>query len=74
VPGNRKQQTQDGSFKRRSILPGAENPARDQPVDNTSLDLDQLLNKIIDLALDVTKGDSCLLYLFDENTNAFRSY
>jgi signal transduction protein with GAF and PtsI domain len=31
-----------------------------------SLDLDQVLHKIIDLVVDVTKGDSCLLYLLDE--------
>jgi signal transduction protein with GAF and PtsI domain len=32
-----------------------------------SLDLDQVLRQIIDLVVDVTKGDSCLLYLLDEN-------
>ena len=31
-----------------------------------SLDLDQVLHKIIDLVVDVTHGDSCLLYLLDE--------
>jgi signal transduction protein with GAF and PtsI domain len=31
-----------------------------------SLDLDQVLHKIIDLVVDVTTGDSCLLYLLDE--------
>jgi len=31
-----------------------------------SLDLDQVLHKIIDLVVDVTNGDSCLLYLLDE--------
>jgi GAF domain-containing protein len=31
-----------------------------------SLDLDQVLRQIIDLVVDVTKGDSCLLYLLDE--------
>ncbi len=31
-----------------------------------SLDLDQVLQKIIDLVVDVTHGDSCLLYLLDE--------
>ena len=31
-----------------------------------SLDLDQVLHKIIDLVVDVTRGDSCLLYLLDE--------
>lgn len=32
-----------------------------------SLDLDQVLSQIIDLVVDVTRGDSCLLYLLDEN-------
>jgi signal transduction protein with GAF and PtsI domain len=31
-----------------------------------SLDLDQVLRQIIDLVVDVTRGDSCLLYLLDE--------
>ena len=31
-----------------------------------SLDLSKVLHKIIDLVVDVTKGDSCLLYLLDE--------
>jgi signal transduction protein with GAF and PtsI domain len=31
-----------------------------------SLDLDQVLRQIIDLVVDVTHGDSCLLYLLDE--------
>jgi signal transduction protein with GAF and PtsI domain len=31
-----------------------------------SLDLDQVLHKIIDLVIDVTHGDSCLVYLVDE--------
>lgn len=31
-----------------------------------SLDLDQVLREIIDLVIDVTRGDSCLLYLLDE--------
>ncbi len=34
---------------------------------NSSLDLDKVLVKIIDLVVDVTHGDSCLLYLLDEN-------
>ena len=32
-----------------------------------SLDLDQVLRQIIDLVVEVTHGDSCLLYLLDEN-------
>ncbi len=31
-----------------------------------SLDLDQVLREIIDLVVDVTRGDSCLVYLLDE--------
>ena len=31
-----------------------------------SLDPDQILRHIIDLVVDVTRGDSCLLYLLDE--------
>lgn len=31
-----------------------------------TLDLDQVLREIIDLVVDVTRGDSCLLYLLDE--------
>src|SRR5262245_52292546 len=31
-----------------------------------SLDLDQVLRQIIDLVVDVTHGDSCLVYLLDE--------
>ena len=31
-----------------------------------TLDLDQVLSQIIDLVIDVTRGDSCLLYLLDE--------
>jgi GAF domain-containing protein len=31
-----------------------------------NLDLDEVLQKIIDLVVDVTHGDSCLLYLLDE--------
>src|SRR3989449_8012492 len=32
-----------------------------------SLDLDQVLRQIIDLVVDVTHGDSCLVYLLDES-------
>ncbi len=32
-----------------------------------NLDLDQVLNEIIDLVVDVTRCDSCLLYLVDES-------
>ena len=31
-----------------------------------NLDLDQVLHNVIELVVDVTKGDSCLLYLIDE--------
>src|SRR6058998_245484 len=31
-----------------------------------SLDLDQVLRQIIDLVIEVTRGDSCLVYLLDE--------
>src|SRR5215510_11284188 len=33
---------------------------------SSTLDLDQVLRQIIDLVVDVTHGDSCLLYLLDE--------
>jgi signal transduction protein with GAF and PtsI domain len=33
---------------------------------SATLDLDQVLSQIIDLVVDVTRGDSCLLYLLDE--------
>src|SRR5436309_126522 len=33
---------------------------------SATLDLDQVLRQIIDLVIDVTRGDSCLLYLLDE--------
>ena len=33
---------------------------------SATLDLDQVLRQIIDLVIDVTHGDSCLLYLLDE--------
>src|SRR5688572_32624453 len=32
----------------------------------STLDLDQVLSKIIDLVIDVTHGESCLVYLLDE--------
>jgi len=32
-----------------------------------TLDLDQILREIIELVVDVTRGDSCLLYLLDES-------
>ena len=35
-----------------------------------SLDLDQVLRQIIDLVVEVTRGDSCLLYLLDEDQEA----
>src|SRR5437763_8896653 len=34
-----------------------------------TLDLDQVLSQIIDLVIDVTRGDSCLLYLLDETAD-----
>jgi len=33
---------------------------------SSTLDLDEVLQQIIDLVIQVTKGDSCLLYLLDE--------
>ena len=33
---------------------------------SATLDLDQVLRQIIDLVIDVTHGDSCLVYLLDE--------
>src|SRR5438093_4395686 len=33
---------------------------------SATLDLDQVLRQIIDLVIDVTRGDSCLVYLLDE--------
>jgi signal transduction protein with GAF and PtsI domain len=33
---------------------------------SSTLDLDEVLQQIIDLVIDVTRGDSCLLYLLDE--------
>ena len=33
---------------------------------SSTLDLDQVLRQIIDLVVDVTHGDSCLVYLLDE--------
>jgi uroporphyrinogen-III synthase len=30
-----------------------------------SLEIDELLRKIVDIAIDVTRGDSCLIYVFD---------
>lgn len=33
---------------------------------SSTLDLDQVLRQTIDLVVDVTRGDSCLLYLLDE--------
>src|SRR5688572_3177938 len=34
-----------------------------------TLDLDEVLRQIIDLVVEVTKGDSCLLYLLDETAD-----
>src|SRR6267142_7136607 len=33
---------------------------------SSTLDLDRVLREIIDLVVDVTRGDSCLVYLLDE--------
>src|ERR1044071_7466167 len=33
---------------------------------SSSLDLDQVLRHIVDLVIDVTHGDACLVYLLDE--------
>src|SRR5206468_10515544 len=33
---------------------------------SSTLELDQVLRQIIDLVIDVTHGDSCLVYLLDE--------
>src|SRR5437867_13219107 len=32
---------------------------------SSSLDLDQVLRQIVDLVIDVTRGDACLIYLLD---------
>src|SRR5438034_9823717 len=32
----------------------------------STLDLDQVLRQIVDLVIDVTRGDACLVYLLDE--------
>lgn len=34
-----------------------------------SLEIDQLLKEIVDIAIDVTAGDSCLIYILDKNKN-----
>src|SRR5438094_9252192 len=34
---------------------------------SSSLDLDQVLRQIVDLVIDVTRGDACLIYLLDEH-------
>jgi signal transduction protein with GAF and PtsI domain len=34
---------------------------------SSTLDLDQVLRQIVDLVIDVTRGDACLIYLLDEN-------
>src|SRR5216117_2273850 len=33
---------------------------------SSTLDLDQVLRQIVDLVIDVTRGDACLIYLLDE--------
>src|SRR5437667_8280168 len=33
---------------------------------SSTLDLDQVLRQIVDLVIDVTHGDACLIYLLDE--------
>jgi signal transduction protein with GAF and PtsI domain len=34
---------------------------------SSTLDLDQVLRQIVDLVIDVTRGDACLIYLLDDN-------
>lgn len=34
-----------------------------------SLEIEQLLKEIVDIAIDVTSGDSCLIYILDKNKN-----
>src|SRR5205085_7761347 len=34
---------------------------------SSTLDLDQVLHQIVDLVIDVTRGNACLIYLLDEN-------
>ena len=33
---------------------------------SSTLDLDQVLRQIVDLVIDVTRGDACLVYLLDD--------
>src|SRR5437667_9693329 len=33
---------------------------------SSTLDLDQVLRQIVDLVIDVTRGDACLIYLLDD--------
>src|SRR5213596_2776013 len=35
---------------------------------SSTLDLDQVLRQIVDLVIDVTRGDACLLYLLDDTS------
>ena len=35
---------------------------------SSTLDLDQVLRQIVDLVIDVTRGDACLIYLLDESS------
>src|SRR3989440_4582784 len=36
---------------------------------SSTLDLDQVLRQIVDLVIDVTRGDACLVYLLDEHAD-----
>src|SRR2546425_4129172 len=36
---------------------------------SATLDLDQVLRQIVDLVIDVTHGDACLIYLLDESAD-----
>ena len=36
---------------------------------SSTLDLDQVLRQIVDLVINVTRGDACLIYLLDENAD-----